>query len=95
MIKSIDFRRTDMKTNAAKKSEPAVEPVKQQRKLKYDRSYTINVLRTDMQPKRNKRNPYALYKSGATIGELLDAGVLLADFWWDSEHTKAIEIVRK
>ena len=87
-----------MKTAQKSPAKAVAKPVAPKKTVKYDPNFTIKVLRTDCPPKRNGRNPYALYRTGATIRELLNAGVKLADFWWDSHgrpDAKVIQIVRK
>jgi len=83
------LRRIDMSTKRK-----TAEPIVVKKNVRYAPHFKIRVLRTDMQPKRNGRNPYAIYKNGLTIAKLLELGVLRADLWWDSVHTKAIEIVQ-
>src|SRR5262245_2555277 len=54
---------------AATKGKPAPKlakvRVEKERVRKYAPHFTIRVLKTDMKPKRNGRNPYALYRDGA------------------------------
>lgn len=72
------------KAAAKKEATPAAKKAK-----RYDEALKITVNFKAMPPKRNGRNPYAHYKTGQTIGQILknSAGaVLMADFWWDSAY---------
>jgi len=54
---------------------------------RYAPHFTITVLVKGHPPKRNGRNPYAVYRTGLTVGEFLAHPVAkAADLWWDEKQ---------
>jgi len=54
---------------------------------RYAPHYTITVLVKGLPPKRNGRNPYAVYKTGMTVAEFQAHPVAkAADLWWDEKN---------
>lgn len=81
----------------ATKAKPAEKPAKKAVKksdgatrgrARFTPDMVIKVLRVEQPKKITKRNPYAVYKTGMTVQQAMDKGVLRRDINWDASDKR-------